>query len=68
MEGLAIEGTGWGSCYHSRLSAKKCCLEADGMQKVELGGELSGTPVKIGNEGMSYAALLVVTDKERLLK
>ena len=38
------------------------------MQKVELGGEVSGTPVKIGNEGMSYAALLAVTDKERLLK
>ena len=52
MEGLAIEGTGWGSGYQPRLSAKKCWLEADGMQKVELGGESSGTPIKIGNKGM----------------
>ena len=34
------------------LSAKKCWLEAEGMQKVELEGESSGTPIKIGNEGM----------------
>ena len=48
-----IEGTGWGSCYQPRLSAKKCWLEAEGMQMVELEGESSATPeIKIGNEGM----------------
>ena len=52
MEDLGIEGTGWGSCYQPRLSAKKYWLEAEGMQNVELGGESSGTPIKIGNEGM----------------
>ena len=35
------------------LSAKTVSwLEAEGMQKVELEGESSGTPIKIGNEGM----------------
>ena len=34
MEGLAIEGTGWGSCYQPRLSAEN--HQAEGMQKVEL--------------------------------
>ena len=32
--------------------SKEVLLEAEGMQKVELEGESSGTPIKIGNEGM----------------
>ena len=36
---------------------QKCWLEAEGMQKVELEGETSGTPIKIGNEGMQTTCM-----------